>query len=78
MAEDYGDRLDRHEAQLAELRLANARLVSMQIDLSGAVGRMERHMEIIEERLGRLDTRLERIEGLLERMLPGSSNGREV
>jgi len=66
------------------LRLANARLVGMQLDLSGAVGRMDRHMEIVEERLGRLDTRLEgldsrlgRIEGLLERMLQGSSNGHE-
>ena len=84
MTEDFDDRLDsledivrrltgimveqhtmnqRVETFIESQRLFNAEIVEVHRDMKSA--------------FERLDARMGRIEGLLERMLPGSTNGRE-
>jgi hypothetical protein len=84
MTEDYGDRLERHEEMIQAL----ARVWTRQSEINE---RMDMHIEqmdryIVEQRALNtelvsvhrdINTRLERIETILARMLPGSTNGRE-
>lgn len=70
MAESYDDRLERHEAQIEELRGIARQQAAWN----------EQQMVFNQELIAlhhTVDARLERLEQLLERLLRGSGNGRD-
>ena len=76
MAEDFNDRLARHEKMIEELRgiaRQQAQWNEQQMVFNRQI--IAVHSDLVE-RLDRFDAHLERMEHILERMLPGSENGR--
>jgi hypothetical protein len=75
---EFEDRLERHEAQIEELRTIarqQAAWNEQQLVFNGQI--IGLHHDLVE-RMERMDGRLEHLEQLLERFLQGGANGREV
>jgi hypothetical protein len=77
MSDDYGDRLERHEAIITHL----ITIADEMRQFTRQQTEVNRQQAIFNEQIiglhSDLDARLGRIEAILERMLPGSTNGRE-